>query len=97
MSIQATARRLAKRIDEGGKLTTQEAETFIRDCVRQIGIGFHPDTAFQDYTNEKGERLFAKLNYGNLNLVMDHVASTLEDRMYEIGLEEQRKLAEGRG
>ena len=32
--------------------TLAEVTTFINDCVKKLGAGFHPDTPFEDYWTE---------------------------------------------
>lgn len=40
--------------------TKTEAERFLRQCVIQIGEGFHPDTNGEDYENWKKKKTFTK-------------------------------------
>ena len=35
------------------------AEQFVKACVAEIGLGFHPDTRFEDYVDAGGNRVFS--------------------------------------
>lgn len=36
----------------------EEAKLFIKGCVKQLGIGFHPCILFSDYINSNGNSVF---------------------------------------
>jgi hypothetical protein len=68
------------------------AEQFVKACVAEIGLGFHPDTRFEDYVDAGGNRVFSDAEAERLNLMADRAAGFVD--MYAIGLDEMRRQAD---
>jgi hypothetical protein len=66
------------------------AEQFVKACVAEIGLGFHPDTRFEDYVDGDGRRVFPDAEAERLNLMADRAAGFVD--LYAVGLAEMRKL-----
>lgn len=68
---------------------TPSATQFVFWCLDNIGMGYHPDTAFSEYEDETGKRLFTDDEAEELDAlnsqVFDHICP------YEIGLAEMRR------
>jgi len=77
----------------------QTAKAWIRDAVRRIGPGFHPDTRADQYVVDKTkQRIFDGEDAAAFDESMDWIINKHgEDFVYEIALTEQRKMIEERG
>lgn len=58
----------------------QGAKPQLRNLVRTVGTGFHPDTRFEEYvyTNEPTRRLFSSDEVTELNATLDDCVAILE-------------------
>jgi hypothetical protein len=66
------------------------AERFIEWCVREIGLGFHPDTPFADYvTIASGTAVFSSDEAVRLDTLLDRAFEFCDP--YEIGRLAQRR------
>lgn len=66
------------------------ATTFVEWCVREIGVGFHPDTPFSDYVLiGSDERAFNDDEVVHLNALLNRAFEFIDP--YETGLSAQRK------
>ena len=69
------------------------AAAFVRWCVSHIGLGYHPDTAFEDYIDSEGGASFTPEIARSLNELNARAFDFCDP--YEIGLAEvRRKLKE---
>jgi len=67
------------------------ADAFIVWAVREIGLGFHPDSLGVDYTDRNGVRCFSDDEARRLD---DAVTATFEFiDPYEVGLREMAKYS----
>jgi hypothetical protein len=46
--------------------TLEESKEYVRRLTRWIGVGFHPDTPFEDYVKPDGSPLFIKTQCARL-------------------------------
>ena len=68
----------------------ESAAAFVLWCVENIGLGYHPDTRFEDYIDEDGKQSFDVPTAATLN-ELQNAAFTWCDP-YEIGDSEFEKL-----
>ena len=71
-------------------LDNESAVAFVLWCVETIGLGYHPDTRFEDYTDQDGKQSFDAATADKLN-ELQNAAFTWCDP-YEIGAAEFEKL-----
>ena len=75
------------------RATKRAAERVVRQLVRDIGPGFHPDTPGREYVRmSDGKRSFTRNQAKVIDCKLDFAFRLLGDRVYDIGLVEQRKL-----
>ena len=67
----------------------ESAEAFVRWCVENVGLGYHPDTAFEDYVDADGEPAFAADAVRSLNELNARTLNFCAP--YDIGLAEVRR------
>lgn len=66
------------------------AIAFVRWCVGQLGLGYHPDTSFADYVDREGRATFPSEEARELDKLQDQAFEKCDP--YEIGLAEIQKL-----
>ncbi len=65
--------------------TLQEAKDFIKDCMDYIGIGFHPDTPFEDYDfADRKESMFSNESAALNNNLMDQAFEQFDEANEDI-------------
>ena len=69
------------------------AATFVRWCVSHVGLGYHPDTAFEDYVDGDGRPSFTPEIAQSLNELNTRAFEFCDP--YDIGLSEVRRKLEG--
>ncbi len=69
----------------------KDAESFIRACVQLIGMGFHPDTPFLNYTKRDGSPIFSEETAAKYQQNLEEAFAILGDGVYEVGLDEMHK------
>jgi hypothetical protein len=74
------------------KMTKRAAERVVRSLVREIGMGFHPDTPGREYVKQNGKRSFTVKKAKAIDCKVDFAFRLLGNKVYDIGLREQRKL-----
>lgn len=81
------------------RFSTAEAEEWVREQVENIGIGYHPDTRFEDYIDKgTGKRLFSDDEARELNALSDAAFDRLGNDIYDVALEAiQRAWDEAEG
>ena len=75
-------------------LTTEDAIEYVRNLVRWVGPGFHPDTDFADYTFGDAAS-FPAADAVAMNAELERAIDVLEaggEDVYEIGREVQREM-----
>lgn len=65
------------------------ARNFLRWCIDEIGLGFHPDTPFADYVDQAGNRCFQDDFARRLDLLNERVFEFCDP--YEEALNEVRQ------
>jgi hypothetical protein len=78
-----TARELAEAWAASPIEDEDAAREFIRDCVRALGAGFHPDTSFVDYRVGQTET-YSEEEAGLLDLRMDDAWVQLGGGVYTV-------------
>lgn len=82
------------------KLTDRELNSiyhvhhFIRGCIHELKLNFHPDTPFVDYVNKKNETLFTEREQEALERTLDRcfeICRTEKADIYGISLTEFNK------
>lgn len=71
------------------------AAAFVRWCVSHIGLGYHPDTAFEDYVDDNGAASFSLDAVNALNKLNERAFSFCDP--FELGLAEVRKQVKEQG
>jgi hypothetical protein len=74
--LEATCDRILASFASKNDLAT--AKRSIRDLVRAIGPGFHPDTRFDKYVDSTGAAIYAADVAANLDDSFELLLSTLE-------------------
>ena len=79
--------------------TPEEAVLWLRQLVRDFGLGFHLDSAPEDYVTPKGEPCFTAEQCAALNESLNHLFVILgEERPYDVCADEAfTLLAESQG
>jgi hypothetical protein len=76
-------------------LQLKDAREFICDCERLVGLGFHPDTRFEDYITPDREPSFSADDAGILDARMDEAFAVMDEAHvdpYEMSLREMYRL-----
>lgn len=71
------------------------AAAFVRWCVMHVGLGYHPDTPFEDYVDDSGVASFSLDAANTLNELNERAFSFCDP--YEVGLAEVRKQLNEQG
>lgn len=74
------------------RFTYAEAEEFIRETVQNIGMGYHPDSRFEDYVDDNGKRLFSDDEAEELNMKTNAAFNVLGTEVYDIAMDEMENL-----
>lgn len=61
----------------------KEAEKFLIEMIEYVGVGFHPDTDFNDY-KLRGESLFSKNNANKYNYQIGKAFDLFEEEGKDI-------------
>jgi hypothetical protein len=94
--LEATCDRILASFDAKKDIAT--AKRCIRELVRAIGPGFHPDTRFDEYVDSSGAALFAADMAARLDAGFELLLSTLESAGIDpcaVALPTQRRLFTG--
>lgn len=75
-----------------GDYTPAMCEDFLRDSVRTVGLGFHPDTPFAEYVDDAGGRAFGDETAAVCEADLARAFELLGERVYDICADEQRRL-----
>lgn len=67
--------------------TVEDAQGLVRWCVENIGLGYHPDTPFEEYITREQEVSFKLEIAARLNELHDRAFELLGDSIYETGME----------
>lgn len=74
----------------------ESAVHFIKWCVEQLGLGYHPDTPFSDYVGQGGQAAFSSEEARQLDELTEKAFSFCDP--YAVGSQEfQRLTRQGRG
>lgn len=73
------------------KKEQQKQKAWIRMLCHKIGLGFHPDTDFNDYVDNKDNRAYTEKEANLLNERMKRAFKVLGSRIYDIGAEKLQK------
>lgn len=73
-------------------MTREQAILLVNKVQDKIGIGYHPDTALEDYVDENGVMVFTFDEIAFLDNDFSAALDVLEEEVYEIGLERQRAM-----
>jgi hypothetical protein len=68
----------------------ETATRFVRWCVEQLGLGYHPDTRFADYVEEDGRPAFTPAQALQLDELTEKAFAFIDP--YEVGMAEFKKL-----
>jgi len=68
-------------------ITVEDAQQLVRWCVENIGLGYHPDTPFEEYINRERMASFDPKVAERLNGLHDRAFELLGDSIYETGME----------
>lgn len=72
--------------DLPGDSSRRNAICWLKQLIRYVGQGFHPDTAPNDYTSSEGRPLFTPSESAILERSLDHLLEILgSEQPYEIG------------
>jgi hypothetical protein len=75
---------------------TESAVRFIKWCVEEIGLGYHPDTPFADYVDGDGRPSFSAADATRLEELANRAFEFCDP--YQVGHDEfQRLLARSPG
>ena len=66
------------------------AVRFIKWCVEQLGLGYHPDTPFSDYVGQGGQAVFAPEEARLLDELTEKAFSFCDP--YDVGSQEFQRL-----
>ena len=80
--------------------TSVEAAAWVRQLVRLIGAGFHPDHCFDEYVRGDGTRLFSWAECGTLAMGLNRTWAILDRAgidLYGVALPVQRRLLRASG
>ena len=75
--------------------TNRDCIRHVQRLVRWIGPGFHPDTEFQEYVDEEGERLFDCATCAALEADLSRAWATLDAAgigIYAVAAPVQRRM-----
>jgi hypothetical protein len=77
--------------------TFRGAYMFVRDLVRTVGLGFHPDTGFAEYGTAEPphERIFTEDEAASLDESLEAAMRLLEEGgtdAYDVGFPVQRRM-----
>lgn len=82
---------LERRLDRPFEVHDETtAVAFVQWCVATIGLGYHPDTSFQEYVEPDGKRCFSDRDAAELDRMQEVAFSWCDP--YETGLQEFAKL-----
>jgi len=65
---------------------TATALEFVRWCVKEIGLGYHPDTSFNDYVDVFGQPCFSAIEAKMLDAFTDAAFDHCDP--YDVGASE---------
>jgi hypothetical protein len=65
---------------------------FVRWCVARIGLAYHPDTPFGDYSDSSGHPLFSPAEAEKLDQLSDSAFALCGDAVYRMGMQEFSRL-----
>jgi hypothetical protein len=73
----------------------ESATRFVKWCVEQLGLGFHPDTRFAEYVEEDGSPVFTPEQARQLDELTEKAFNFIDP--YDVGMSEfERLMGEGR-
>lgn len=71
----------------------KSARIFLRWAIKTVGMGFHPDTGFDDYVVCKtGERTFSKEDAYRCDIELNAAFLILDGNTYAVALAEMKKI-----
>jgi len=68
----------------------ESAGRFVQRCVEVIGLGYHPDTPFADYTDRAGRAFFSAAEAARLEELAERAFEHCDP--YDIGHDEFQRL-----
>ena len=68
----------------------ESAVRFVKWCVAEIGLGYHPDTPFGDYVDGDGHASFSAEEAGLLDRLTDIAFEHCDP--YEVGIDEFQQV-----